>query len=204
MTPKPRWHGQASRLTSWPWPVMGSRRSSRPIWASRWARAARPAGRWPVSSCSTAPSPRCRRCWPRPARSAVLTGMAAGLGLLFAFPLTPRIFSLQIPPLPILDGGAGSVRFHTRAAVRHELSRTAHAWRAGPAAATGHGPGRRWPRDDGTATSVPVVGGGATSMCGGARLLIGIRRAVAKARPGERQRRFPGFTAAICITLEKS
>ncbi len=37
-----------------------------------------------------------------PARIALLAGMAAGLGLLFAFPLTRRIFSLQIPPLPIL------------------------------------------------------------------------------------------------------
>ena len=52
----------------WPWPVTGSttsRRSSRPIWASPWDRAASPAGRWPVSCCSTAPSPPSRRCWPK-------------------------------------------------------------------------------------------------------------------------------------------
>ncbi len=35
-------------------------------------------------------------------RIALLASMAAGIGLLFAFPITRRLFSLQIPPLPIL------------------------------------------------------------------------------------------------------
>ena len=35
-------------------------------------------------------------------RIALLASMAAGIGLLFAFPISRRLFSLQIPPLPIL------------------------------------------------------------------------------------------------------